>query len=74
MNKLRTAKEVRAELERKGVSVTAWAVANQFNPNLVLDILAGNRKAVRGQSHDIAVKLGLKRGELCSDPANALAA
>lgn len=72
MNKLRTAEEARAELDSKGVSVTSWAVANHFNPNLVLEILAGRRKAVRGQSHNIAVKLGIKQGELCSDPAKAL--
>ncbi len=71
---LRTPQEARAELERKGVSVSAWAVANGFNPNLVIMILSGQRKPLRGQSHNIAVKLGIKAGEACTDPANALAA
>lgn len=74
MTKLRTASEVREELERKGVSVTAWATANGFNPNLVHEILAGRRNPTYGQSHKIAVLLGLKHGEICNDPRNALAA
>lgn len=74
MNKLRTADEARAELERKGVSIAAWALANNFNPNLVHEVLAGRKKGLRGQSHNIAVRLGLKAGETCNDPANALAA
>lgn len=72
--KLRTPDQVRAELERKGVSIAAWALANKFNPNLVHEVLAGRKKGIRGQSHDIAVKLGLKAGSICTDPANALAA
>jgi gp16 family phage-associated protein len=72
--KLRTPQEAKEELERKGVSVSAWAVANGFNPNLVIMILSGQRKPLRGQSHNIAVKLGIKAGETCTDPANALAA
>lgn len=72
--KLRTPQEAKAELERKGVSVAAWAMANGFNPNLVHLILTGQRKPTRGQSHNIAVKLGIKAGETCNDPANALAA
>lgn len=72
--KLRTPQEAKDELERKGVSVAAWSVANGFNPNLVLMILSGQRKPTRGQSHNIAVKLGIKAGEVCDDPRNALAA
>lgn len=72
--KLRTPQEAKDELERKGVSVSAWAVANGFNPNLVHMILSGQRKPTRGQSHNIAVRLGIKPGEICDDPANALAA
>lgn len=29
-------------------------------------------KCVRGQAHEIAIKLGLKAGEICTDPAKAL--
>ena len=70
----RTPQQAKDELERKGVSISAWSVANGFNPNLVIMILSGQRKPTRGQSHNIAVKLGIKAGETCTDPANALAA
>lgn len=72
--KLRTPQQAKEALERKGVSVAAWSVANGFNPNLVHMVLSGARKPTRGQTHNIAVKLGIKAGETCTDPANALAA
>lgn len=71
---LRTADDVRADLERQGVSITQWAIANKFSPSLVYEVLAGRKKCIRGQSHNIAVKLGLKDGEICINPAQALAA
>ncbi len=71
---LRTPDEVRAELQRQGVSITQWAIANKFSPNLVFEVLGGRKKGIRGQAHDIAVKLGLKDGEICANPAQALAA
>ena len=61
---LRTAEEVRAELKRQGISITQWAIANQFSPNLVFEVLGGRKKCVRGQAHEIAVKLGIKDGDL----------
>ncbi|QZP26198.1 DNA-binding protein [Pseudomonas mosselii] len=70
--KLRTPDLVRAELKAKGVSITQWAIANQFSPNLVFEVLGGRKKCVRGQAHEIAIKLGLKAGQICTDPANAL--
>ncbi|VVD97641.1 DNA-binding protein [Pandoraea communis] len=71
--KLRTADEARSELQSKGISITQWAIANRFSPNLVFEVLGGRKKCVRGQAHEIAIKLGLKAGEICSDPAKALA-
>jgi len=72
MKQLRTAEEARAELQHQGVSVTQWALANKFSPTLVFEVLAGRKKCVRGQSHQIAVLLGMKEGAICADPANAL--
>ena len=69
---LRTPEDVRAELQRKGVSITRWATSNGFSTNLVFEVLAGRKKCLRGQAHNIAVKLGLKEGEVCVNPANAL--
>ncbi|MFT3759004.1 DNA-binding protein [Thauera sp.] len=70
--KLRTPDEARAELRSKGISITQWAVANKFSPNLVFEVLGGRKKCVRGQAHEIAVRLGIKPGEICTDPARAL--
>lgn len=70
--KLRTAEDVRAALRAQGISVTQWAVANGFAPNLVFEILAGKRQCVRGKSHAIAIKLGMKEGAICTTPGRAL--
>jgi gp16 family phage-associated protein len=69
---LRTPEQAREELRKSGTSVTGWALANGFSPNLVFEILAGRRKPTRGQTHNIAVALGIKAGVICTDPANAL--
>lgn len=63
----RTSEDVRREFQRKGISISEWATANGFSTNLVFEVLAGRKKGVRGQSHKIAVKLGLKRGEIVED-------
>lgn len=43
-----------------GISVAEWAHANNFNLQLVYRVLNGTCKASRGESHKIAVALGLK--------------
>lgn len=60
----RTPDEIRAEFQRNGISIAAWATAHGFNTNLVFEVLAGRKKGIRGQSHQIAVMLGLKEGEV----------
>ena len=35
---LRTPDEARAELQRKGISISKWATANGFSINLVFDV------------------------------------
>jgi len=62
----RTAPEMSAEqrvwktFRDQGVSVRAWAKERGFNPGLVYSVLRGERKCLRGQSHAVAVALGLK--------------
>lgn len=70
--KLRTPDEARAALREAGISITQWSLANHFSPNLVFEVLGGRKKCVRGQAHEIAVKLGIKAGTICTDPAKAL--
>lgn len=61
---MRTPDDVRREFSKRGISISAWARANGFSVPLVYQVVSGERKAVRGQSHDIAVALGLKQGEI----------
>jgi gp16 family phage-associated protein len=70
--KLRTANEAKADLQAAGISITEWAIANKFSPNLVFEVLGGRKKCIRGQSHAIAIKLGIKDGCIVADPAKAL--
>lgn len=68
--------EVRADLARKGLSVSQWAVANSLSVMTVYGLLSGRRSGNRGESHRAAVLLGLKMGEIVehSDVKRALAA
>lgn len=54
---LRAAQE---RFEREGVSVSDWAKAQGFPLGSVYAVLKGRSRARRGQSHLIAVALGLK--------------
>ncbi len=60
--KVKTLAEARAEFHRSGRSVISWARAHNFCPNLVYLVLDGKRPGLRGQSHRIAVRLGIKDG------------
>ena len=46
-----------------GVSVSEWARQNGFSSTLVYQVLDGKRKCLRGQSHQIALALGIKQGK-----------
>lgn len=69
---LRTAAEAREALNATGISITQWSIANKFSPNLVFEVLGGRKKCIRGQAHEIAIKLGIKEGVIVTDPAKAL--
>ncbi|MDA8254173.1 MAG: DNA-binding protein [Betaproteobacteria bacterium] len=69
---LRTPEEVKATFKHKGISIAQWATANGYSTNLVFEVLSGRKKGDRGQSHKIAVALGLKEGEIVNDVAHAL--
>jgi gp16 family phage-associated protein len=51
---------VRLQFVASGVSVAKWSKERGFSDYLVRQVLTGKRAAVRGQSHQIAVALGLK--------------
>ena len=53
----------RAEFFLSGQSIAQWANENRFRRDLVYAVLSGRSKATRGESHKIAVKLGLKASQ-----------
>ncbi len=55
-------KAARERFHRSGKSVKDWADAHGFSPSLVYGILAGKHPCHRGQSHKVAVLLGIKDG------------
>lgn len=59
---LRTGAQVRDEFNRRGLSISEWARARGYSAQLVYQVLAGRKRCLRGQSHAIAVALGLKDG------------
>jgi gp16 family phage-associated protein len=63
----RTVEEVKEEFRLKGISIADWARANNVNVALVYEVLKGKQIPVRGESHKIAVLLGLKNGIIYSE-------
>lgn len=59
----RTPEEIQKWFRVKGVSVSEWARERGFSPSLTNAIIKGKRRCLRGQSHRIAVALGLKVAE-----------
>lgn len=64
---LKTRKQVRDEFASRGLSFSDWAKQRGYSTALVGMIVndddhAPHRKCLRGESHNIAVELGLKAG------------
>ncbi len=62
---------VRQTFADSGTGVSAWARERGFSPSLVAGVLNGDRACVRGQSHQIAVALGLKAAVPAPGPITA---
>lgn len=56
----RSAEQAKLWFSEQGLAISDWAMCHGFNPALVFAVLHGRRKCLRGQSHLIAVALGLK--------------
>jgi gp16 family phage-associated protein len=57
---LMSPEQVQAWFHESGVCVGDWANKNGFSPALVYAVIKGKRKCIRGESHRIAVALGMK--------------
>lgn len=63
----RSPKEAIEDLRRHGMSIAEWSRKNNFNPALVYQVLKSSHVPAYGQSHKIAVRLGIKDGVIESD-------
>lgn len=69
MNKLRTPEEAKAWLVYQGITVSQWSRDHGFSHALVREVLAGRKKGLRGQAHNIVIALGIKRGIPTNKPS-----
>ena len=53
--------QVKKRFESEGKTYTGWAREHGFTPGTVIAVVNGTNKGRRGQAHDVAVALGLKK-------------
>jgi len=66
---IRTPQQARAWLDYLGITIAQWSREHGFSEPLVHEVLTGRRACRRGQSHNIAVALGMKHGIPTTRPA-----
>ena len=74
---LKNRQQIRDEFAANGVSYSAWARQRSYSPNMVIAIVNDDDrnprlKCLRGDAHNIAVELGLKRGQVFKRDAGDL--
>ena len=67
MEKLKTAEEAKAEIQKTGMTISKWAIKNGLQPATVYGVLRGVYKGTYGDSHKAAVLLGMKEGEITDE-------
>lgn len=55
-----TSSDVRSIFESNGISVAQWSREHGFQSALVYRVLNGSAKCRRGETHKIAIALGIK--------------
>ncbi|MFK4049001.1 DNA-binding protein [Acinetobacter venetianus] len=60
---VKSIQQIKDEFHSKGITFSDWAKENNFSPELVYRVLKMNRLPLRGESHKIAVRLGIKEEE-----------
>jgi len=61
---MKTQEQVKVEFSEAGLSIRQWSIENGFAPSLVYRVLSLKKIPLRGESHNIAVLLGIKKGQL----------
>ena len=64
MSKPLTPEQVKENWLEKGITGADWARDNGYTPRQVSTVLNGQIKGRFGKGHEIAVKLGIKKGTL----------
>lgn len=64
---LKTREEVLADFARKGMSIRRWAIEHGVQPATANAVLKGRLRGRIGESHKVAVLLGLKDGEIAEE-------
>ncbi|QBP10131.1 DNA-binding protein [Cupriavidus metallidurans] len=67
MSATKTLQQVRDEFISHGQTARSWAKAHGFHESTVYEVLAGRKKGLRGQAHEVAVSLGIKRGVIVNE-------
>jgi gp16 family phage-associated protein len=52
--------DAKAQLLKKGLTLTAFAAMHGFSPRMVSDVVRGVSKGLHGAGHEVASALGLK--------------
>lgn len=60
MEKLRSPAEAKLWLQKRGISIQAFALAHNVDAATCYQVLDGRKKGLRGKAHDAAVALGIK--------------
>jgi gp16 family phage-associated protein len=71
MPPLLSAAQARKLLNEKGLTVSDFAREHDLNPDVVFKLLDGRLKGRNGQAHNAAVLLGMKKGVINKDKAEA---
>lgn len=61
---MKTIGQVREDMNKRGETVVGWARKHGFKPDNVRAVIYGHGKGKWGESHKIAVLLGIKDGEI----------
>lgn len=61
---MKTKNEVKAEFLYRGESIAEWARKRGYKRRTVYAVISGELKGTRGIAHNIAVELGIKKGEI----------
>ena len=66
-NFIKSPEEVKQSFVENGQSISGWAKTHGFSRNLVYSVINSGRPCKIGNSHKIAVLLGMKNGVVVKD-------